>query len=46
MERQIPKTNQGVPEQTIATTSSMQGGLPNAANRGKSVATISITGLN
>jgi hypothetical protein len=35
-----------VPEQTTATTSSTQGGLPDAVARGKSVATTSITGLN
>jgi hypothetical protein len=46
MERQVPETNQGMPEQTTATTRSTQGGLPDAAARGKSVATISITGLN
>jgi hypothetical protein len=45
-ERQILETNQGMPEQTIATTSSTQGGLPNVATRGKSAATISLTGLN
>jgi hypothetical protein len=34
-EGQVPETNQGVPEQTTATTSSTQGGLPDAATRGK-----------
>jgi hypothetical protein len=33
-------------EQTKATMSSTQGGLPDAATRGKSAATSSITGLN
>jgi hypothetical protein len=46
IERQVPETNQGVPKQTTATTSSTQGGLLDAAARGKSVATISITRLN
>jgi hypothetical protein len=45
-ERQVPETNQGMPEQTTATTSSTPGGLPDAADRGKSAATSSITGLN
>jgi hypothetical protein len=44
--RQVPKTSQGIPEQTIATTSTMQGGLPDAAAQGKSATTTSITGLN
>jgi broad specificity polyphosphatase/5'/3'-nucleotidase SurE len=38
-EGQVPKTNQGVPEQTTATMSSMQGGLLDAVARGKSMAT-------
>jgi hypothetical protein len=33
-------------EQTTATTSSTQGGLPDAVAKGKSTATSSITGLN
>jgi hypothetical protein len=45
-EGQVPETNQSVPEQTIATTSSTQGGLPDAVARGKSAVTSSITGLN
>jgi hypothetical protein len=45
-ERQVLETNQGEPKQTTATTSSTQGGLPDTAARGKSVTTISITGLN
>jgi hypothetical protein len=36
---QVPKTNQSVPEQTTATTSSTQGGLPNATARAKSATT-------
>jgi broad specificity polyphosphatase/5'/3'-nucleotidase SurE len=35
-----------MPEQTTATTSSTQGGLPNAIARGKSAVTSSITTLN
>jgi hypothetical protein len=35
-----------MPEQTTATTSLTQGGLPDAAARGKLVATSSIIGLN
>jgi hypothetical protein len=34
-EWQVPETNQGMPEQTTATISSMQGGLPDAAAWGK-----------
>jgi hypothetical protein len=45
-EGQVPETNQSMPEQTMATMSSTQGGLPNAAARGKSAVTSSITGLN
>jgi hypothetical protein len=45
-ERQVPKTDQSMPKQTMATTSLTQGGLPNAAAKGKSAATSSITGLN
>jgi hypothetical protein len=45
-EGQVPKTDQSVPEQTMATTSSTQGGLPDAITKGKSAATSSITGLN
>jgi hypothetical protein len=43
---QVPKTSQSVPEQTMATTSSMQGGLPDAAARGKTAATASTIGLS
>jgi hypothetical protein len=43
---QVLETNQSVPEQTTATMSSSQGGLPDAAARGKVTATSSITGLN
>jgi hypothetical protein len=43
---QVSETNQSTPEQTTATMSSTQGGLPNAAARGKSAATSSTTGLN
>jgi hypothetical protein len=35
-----------MPEQTMATMSLMQGGLPDAIARGKSAATSSIIGLN
>jgi hypothetical protein len=45
-EGQVPKTNQSVPKQTTATTSSTQGGLPDAVARGKSAMTSSIIGLN
>jgi hypothetical protein len=37
-EGQVPETNQGVPKLSTATMSSTQGGLPDAATRGKSVA--------
>jgi hypothetical protein len=43
---QVPETSQSVPEQTIATMSLTQGGLPDAAARGKTVATASTTGLS
>jgi hypothetical protein len=45
-EGQVPETNQSMPEQTTATTSSTQGGLPDATARGKSAVTSSIIGLN
>jgi hypothetical protein len=45
-EGQVPETNQSVLEQTTATKSSTQGGLSDAAARGKAVATTLITGLN
>jgi hypothetical protein len=34
-ERQVPRTNQGMPEHSTATTSSTQGGLPDVVARGK-----------
>jgi hypothetical protein len=43
---QVLETNQSMPEKTMATTSSMQGGLPDATVRGKSAATSSTTGLS
>jgi hypothetical protein len=45
-EGQVPETNQGVPEQTTATTSSTQGGLPDAAARGKMAMGPSTAGPN
>jgi hypothetical protein len=45
-EGQVPETTQSMSEQTIATTSSTQGGLPDAIAKGKAVVTSSITGLN
>jgi hypothetical protein len=45
-EGQVLETNQSVPEQTTATMSSTQGGLPDAVPKGKSAATSSITELN
>jgi hypothetical protein len=36
-EGQVPKTNRGVPEQIMATTSSTQGDLPDTVARGKMV---------
>jgi hypothetical protein len=45
-EGQVPKTDQSILEQTMATMSSMQGGLPDATTKGKSAATSSIIGLN
>jgi hypothetical protein len=45
-EGKVLETNQSVPEQTTATTSSRQGGLPDTASRGKAAAMSSITGLN
>jgi hypothetical protein len=45
-EGQVPETNQSMLEQTTAITSSTQGGLPDAAAKGKSAAMSSITGLN
>jgi hypothetical protein len=38
-ERQVPETSQGMSEQATATTSSTQGGLPDAAARGKAAVT-------
>jgi hypothetical protein len=46
VEKQVPETNQSMPEQTTATTCSMQGGLPDAAARGKSAATSSLAELH
>jgi hypothetical protein len=43
---QVPKTSQSMPEQTTTTTSSTQGGLPDAAARGKTMALLSTTGLS
>jgi hypothetical protein len=45
-EGQVPKTNQGMPEQTTATTSSTQGGLPNAIAKGKMAVGPSTAGPN
>jgi hypothetical protein len=45
VKKQVPETNQSVPEQTTAPTWSMQGGLPDAAARGKSAAMSSLVGL-
>jgi hypothetical protein len=45
VEKQVPKTNQSMPEQTTAPMWSMQGGLPDATARGKSVAMSSLDGL-
>jgi hypothetical protein len=45
-EGQVLETNQNVPEQTTATTSLTQDGLPDATARGKSTVMSSITGLN
>jgi hypothetical protein len=46
VEKHVPKTNQSVPEQITAPMWSTQGGLPNVAARGKSVATSSLAGLH
>jgi hypothetical protein len=43
---QVHETNQSVPEQTMATMSLMQGGLPHTAVKGKSAATSSTTRLS
>jgi hypothetical protein len=43
---QVLEANQSMPKQTTATTSSTQGGMPDAVARGKSAATSSTTGLN
>jgi hypothetical protein len=40
---QVLKTSQSVPEQTTATTSSTQGGLPDAVARGKVAVKLSTT---
>jgi hypothetical protein len=45
-EGQVLETNQGMPEQTTATTSSTQGGLPNTAARGKMAVGPSTVGPN
>jgi hypothetical protein len=45
VEKQVPETNQSMPEQTTAPTWSMQGSLPDAAARGKSAAMSSLAGL-
>jgi hypothetical protein len=45
VEKQVPETNQSVPEQTTTPTWSTQGGLPDATARGKSMATSSLAGL-
>jgi hypothetical protein len=45
-ERQVPGTNQSVPEQTTATTCSTQGGLPDTAAKGKSAVMSSLAGLH
>jgi hypothetical protein len=45
VEKQVLETNQSMPEQTTAPTWSMQGGLPDAAARGKLAATSSLVGL-
>jgi hypothetical protein len=46
VEKQVPKTNQSMPKQTMASTCLTQGGLPDAAPRGKSVATSSLAELH
>jgi hypothetical protein len=43
---QVLETSQSMPEQTTATTSSTQGGLPNTAARGKTAVMSSTTGLS
>jgi hypothetical protein len=43
---QVPETSQSMPEQTTATTSLTQGGLPDAAARGKTATTTSTIGLS
>jgi hypothetical protein len=45
-EGQAPETNQGVPEQSMATTSSAQGDMPDAAARGKMAMGSSTVGPN
>jgi hypothetical protein len=45
VEKQVPETNQSVPEQTMAPMWSTQGSLPESAARGKSTATSSLVGL-
>jgi hypothetical protein len=45
-EGQVPETNRGMPEQIMATTSSTQGDLPDAAARGKMAVGLSTTGPN
>jgi hypothetical protein len=46
VKKQVPETNQSVPDQTMASTCSTQGGLPDAAARGKSAATSSLAKLH
>jgi hypothetical protein len=46
VENQVPKTNQSVPKQTTTTTCSTQGGLPDAAARGKSATMSSLAELH
>jgi hypothetical protein len=45
-EGQVPKTNRGMPEQTMITTSSTQGDLPDAVARGKMAVGPSTAGPN
>jgi hypothetical protein len=46
VEKQVPETNQSMPEQTTATMCLMKGGLPDAAAMGKSAATSSLARLH
>jgi hypothetical protein len=45
-EKRVLETRQGVPEQTTATTSTTQGGLPTAVARGKAATMTSTARLN